>query len=442
MWSCGKTDRDGMPAEVGGPVWNPLIAHLLDVDAVTLELWDRYLPDPARDRLTVGFGAGDHRAARAAVAFLAALHDLGKASPLSACRFATGRRTTDRMRRERGLWEDQACAAGLPLPGTWAGVQNARHEHITTLTLPGLLSCRCPDTGDGTECRSQEIVIDEAHAYELYQQQLLGAAVEWLADAGARHRRRRRGSRPQERAPAGRGGTAPHDGRPRTDPGPRELAARLLDQARDGGYVGVVRTRVDTAVALYEQARAQAAEYGWDPQDVVLLHGRMLPRDRQPLEERLTAMLGPATDAEVRQAGKPNPDRPGRMLVIATQVIEQSLDLDFDHLVSDLAPIDRLVQRLGRHHRHRANDPQRPAWYVDATHLAGRVRPPLARPEPRGALRRDGHVCVRARLGRSGTTPSRDCRGHELPSAVPAGAGARGSAHNGVHPRECGEIGS
>lgn len=78
------------------------------------------------------------------------------------------------------------------------------------------------------------------------------------------------------------------------------------------------------------------------PADVecTLIHSRFPLDERQNLEKQLTDRFGPD--------GK----RPKRSIVIATQVLEQSLDLDFDWMITDLAPIDLILQRAGRMHRH------------------------------------------------------------------------------------------
>ncbi|MCU0843155.1 MAG: CRISPR-associated helicase Cas3', partial [Thiobacillaceae bacterium] len=74
-----------------------------------------------------------------------------------------------------------------------------------------------------------------------------------------------------------------------------------------------------------------------------LYHARFALNDRLRIGERLLADFGPESGPGTRR---------GR-LVIATQVVEQSLDVDFDDMVSDLAPIDLLIQRAGRLQRHR-----------------------------------------------------------------------------------------
>ncbi|AKN73667.1 hypothetical protein QR97_31425 [Streptomyces sp. PBH53] len=239
------------------------------------------------------------------------------------------------------------------------------------------------------------VIIDEAHAYELFQQNLLSAAVEWLAEGGAslvvlsatlprsiRNElttawRRGLGTTGHDDGTHGpimvvdhngrisRGGPLPHD--PHTpklltdiqlneDPGDTDLVAHLLDQARNGGCVVVRSTRVDPCRSRYRQALQLARTHGWQPDEILILHGMLLPRHRLHLETRLAGILGPGPQ------GRRNPERPGRLLVFATGVIEQSLDLDFDHGVTDLCPIDVAVQFRGRIHRHTANDPHRSSW--------------------------------------------------------------------------------
>lgn len=114
------------------------------------------------------------------------------------------------------------------------------------------------------------------------------------------------------------------------------LVADLQTRLQNGGCALVVRNTVANAQEYYETLRAEFGE------DVRLVHSRFTQQDRQDNDEWL-----------VRTFGKPGKSRrPKRAIVVGTQVVEQSLDIDFDVLYSDLAPIDLLFQRMGRVHRH------------------------------------------------------------------------------------------
>lgn len=78
-----------------------------------------------------------------------------------------------------------------------------------------------------------------------------------------------------------------------------------------------------------------------DGTEVYLFHARFPANRRQQREDQALAMFG--------EQG----NRTGRKILIATQVVEQSLDLDFDLIITDLAPIDLLLQRAGRLWRHK-----------------------------------------------------------------------------------------
>jgi CRISPR-associated endonuclease/helicase Cas3 len=75
-----------------------------------------------------------------------------------------------------------------------------------------------------------------------------------------------------------------------------------------------------------------------------LFHARFAMTDRQRIEADVMRRFG--------RSREPSPDPPRGHVLVATQVIEQSLDLDFDLMVTDLAPIDLIIQRAGRLWRH------------------------------------------------------------------------------------------
>ncbi len=118
---------------------------------------------------------------------------------------------------------------------------------------------------------------------------------------------------------------------------PASLVGLLGPALAQGGVVAVVRNTVRRA-----QETAGLLRQAFPGVDVVLAHSRFLAADRAARERDLRNRLGPPPDAV----------RPPRMIVVGTQVLEQSLDVDFDLLVTDLAPADLILQRIGRLHRH------------------------------------------------------------------------------------------
>jgi CRISPR-associated endonuclease/helicase Cas3 len=105
----------------------------------------------------------------------------------------------------------------------------------------------------------------------------------------------------------------------------------------------VLRNTVGRAQRTYEHVVAALA-HG----EATLAHARFTVADRRLRDRLLIERFGPDGSGT----------RPSRHVVVATQVAEQSLDIDFDLLISDLAPVDLLLQRLGRVHRHNRPRPQ------------------------------------------------------------------------------------
>ena len=131
-----------------------------------------------------------------------------------------------------------------------------------------------------------------------------------------------------------------------------EIVELALSAARDGAKVLVIRNTVTSAQAVFSTlldrgGGSLALEAARKP---ALHHSRFAVEDRRLLD-----------DAVERALGK---DRvPGGVVVIGTQTLEQSLDIDADYLITDLCPVDVLLQRIGRLHRHGRSD--RPARFSE-----------------------------------------------------------------------------
>lgn len=119
----------------------------------------------------------------------------------------------------------------------------------------------------------------------------------------------------------------------RLQPGLVPLLNQLKESLSDGGVAGVI---VNT-VARAQQINDFLSTHDFD---TLVLHSAFIATDRIKQESKLVSLIGKAAH------------RPRRLVVIGTQVLSQSLDIDFDVLFSDLAPMDAIIQRLGRLHRH------------------------------------------------------------------------------------------
>jgi CRISPR-associated endonuclease/helicase Cas3 len=117
-----------------------------------------------------------------------------------------------------------------------------------------------------------------------------------------------------------------------------ELADQALTQAERGECVLWVRNTVREAQETFRLLRSVNWEQG---PELALLHSRFPFFRREQLEAKWLERLG-----------KSSPNRPKGCVLVATQVVEQSVDIDADYLISDLAPTDMLLQRVGRLWRH------------------------------------------------------------------------------------------
>ena len=225
------------------------------------------------------------------------------------------------------------------------------------------------------------VVLDEVHAYDAYMSVLLVRLVEWLAALGcpvvllsatlpAEKRRRLLEAYRGPAAPLPTDcpyprvalvGTGPDamaeflhieadPARARTIALEWHYYDRLADDLgaalKDGGCAAIVCNTVGRAQMVYETLRDRFASPDFE---VKLFHARFLIGRRLEIEEDVLSRYGPPEKGA---------KRPARSVLVATQVVEQSLDLDFDLLVTEVAPVDLVLQRAGRLWRHLRKDPR------------------------------------------------------------------------------------
>lgn len=132
------------------------------------------------------------------------------------------------------------------------------------------------------------------------------------------------------------------------------VAVKVREAYHDGATVAVVLNLVDRAQTLFESLQDLNKGTPPDAPNVYLFHARYPFHKRQEIEKNVLQRF--KKDRSIQPA-----------IMIATQVAEASLDLDFDVMFSDLAPVDLLLQRAGRLQRHKRIRPEgyeSPTFYV------------------------------------------------------------------------------
>lgn len=125
-----------------------------------------------------------------------------------------------------------------------------------------------------------------------------------------------------------------------------DAAGAAVAAARAGARVLVIRNTVDRAQDTWRACVGSAPDLVFTLDGhATLHHSRFAAEDRTRLDAQVEAAFGARRDS-------------GGMILVGTQTLEQSLDIDADFLVTDLCPMDILLQRIGRLHRHMRERPQ------------------------------------------------------------------------------------
>jgi CRISPR-associated endonuclease/helicase Cas3 len=123
------------------------------------------------------------------------------------------------------------------------------------------------------------------------------------------------------------------------------VARRAEKAARTGAHVLVIRNTVKACQAVH-----RALDDAWSlrvNEKATPHHSRYGADDRELLDDEIERVYG-----KNEIDGRPTRPHTGGVVTVATQTVEQSLDIDADYLITDLCPMDVLLQRIGRLHRH------------------------------------------------------------------------------------------
>jgi CRISPR-associated endonuclease/helicase Cas3 len=239
-------------------------------------------------------------------------------------------------------------------------VMNVKHGFVRTFGLAG-----------------KAVILDEVHSYDSYTGAILNELVRGLRELGCtviilsatltdERRRELLGGTGAALVPASayplvsysRGNNKKVTEIPGESSGTAEVVVHRTDtdaaieealkRAEEGQQVLWIENTVAEAQALYSKLAGRGREC---KVEAGLLHSRFTQTDREANENTWVGLYG----AE----GRARRGEQGRILV-GTQVLEQSLDIDADFLVTRLCPTDMLLQRIGRLWRHRQTDPLRP----------------------------------------------------------------------------------
>lgn len=278
----------------------------------------------------------------------------------------------------------------------FAGRKKANLDDFVVGTVDGFLSCALKQKHLALRhlgFSKKVVVIDEVHAYDTYMQQYLEKSIRWMGAYGVPVILAS-ATLPQDKRKSlilaylrgkgfkGRDLVFPEDISGNNYPlitytdgqevkcetdilntenktvavkrlNKDEFLFRIEELLECGGVIGIIVNTVKKAQTLGKELKER-----FGSETVVILHSAFIVTDRILKESNLLDMIGK------------NGKRPERKIVIGTQVIEQSLDIDFDVLVTDLCPVDLLLQRIGRLHRHERKRPYKhvnPVVYVMGT---------------------------------------------------------------------------